>query len=295
MICNLNLRYRFQISKYREQFITLYHWYKRIAYPSVRIAFEKNQLLKKSNDYTAKDMELLRRVSINISPCDTMHAGDTRKYFNVGLSAIHCIDDVLSNISQTPSIGTILDLPSGHGRVLRFLVQRFPQAEITACEIDKKAVDYCIKHFGVRGVYSSHDLRNMSLDRQYDLIWCGSLITHMNASVINDLLAFFYRHIASNGILIFTTHGSLIADRIKKNSFDLKVTREGAPTLLSSFQQNGFAYMEYPWKDANYGISLTSTEWIKEQLAKFKDLRICYFGEHKWDSWQDVYGVIKVN
>lgn len=240
-------------------------------------------------------IELLRNVSVNISPLDTMHAGNTSHYLNVGLSAIHCIDEVLSNISQESKIVTILDFPSGHGRVLRFLVHRFPQAQITASEIDKRAVDYCIKHFGVDGAYSQHDLKNLSLGRPYNLIWCGSLITHMNASAISDLLEFFYRHSAPNGILIFTTHGSFWAERIKENPFDLKVPRGDAPGLLSSFQQSGFAYMDYPWKDPNYGISLTSPDWIKGQLAKFNDFQIIYFGEHKWDNFQDIYGVIKAN
>jgi SAM-dependent methyltransferase len=301
MFRELHLRYRLKISKFRPHIITLYQWYKKVAFPTARILLEKRQLLNKLYNNEPHDFELLRHVSVDISPHDTMHRESTSKYFNVGLSAIHCINEVLGNLSKAPEIGTILDFPSGYGRVLRFLIQRFPQAQITACEIDKRAVDYCVKHFGVRGAYSQQDLKNLSLGQLYNLIWCGSLITHLDAVGISDVLEFFHRHSAPNGILVFTTNGSFVADCIKEDSFSFTVSQEDVPSLLSSFQQSGFAYQDFPWKDSNswkesnYGFSLTSPDWIKGELAKFNDLRIIYFGEHKWDNLQDVYGVIKAN
>jgi SAM-dependent methyltransferase len=277
----------------RPQAKALYHWYKKIAYPTVRIAFEKRQLLKSPHRYEPQDFELLKNVSVSISALDGMYAGNTNHYLNVGLSAIHCINEALNQRSLPYVINTVLDLPSGYGRVLRFLVQRFQQAQITACEVDKNAVDYCAKHFGVNGAYSRIDLKNLSLGTTYDLIWCGSLITHLNRAAIGDVLEFFHRHAAPGGILVFTTHGSLAADRIRADPLSFTVPLEDAPRLLSSFEQSGFSYVNYPWEEFGYGVSLTSKDCIKEELAKFNDWHLIYFSEHKWDGLQDVYAVIR--
>ena len=60
---------------------------------------------------------------------------DGKHYYKVGLSAIRCINEALKLAGLT-KVGSILDLPCGSGRVLRFLVHQFPEAEITGCELE---------------------------------------------------------------------------------------------------------------------------------------------------------------
>src|SRR5204863_8296827 len=45
-------------------------------------------------------------------------------------------------------VGRILDLPCGYGRVMRAIRAEFPEAHITACDIDPHAVDFCAETFG---------------------------------------------------------------------------------------------------------------------------------------------------
>jgi SAM-dependent methyltransferase len=288
-----SLRYKFRTSWLRPQAKTLYGWYKAIAYPRLRIAIEKGELLKNPGGYEPQDFELLKKVSVDISSRDGMHAGNTGHYYQVGLSAIRCIDRALSQCSTAPVIKSVLDLPCGYGRVLRFLVQRFQQAQITACELDRAAVDYCVEHFGVKGAYSQASLKTLSLGTKFDLIWCGSLMTHLDRDAIGDVLEFFHRHTAPGGMVVFTTHGSLAAERIKANPVAYSVPREEAPRLITSFEQTGFSYVEYPWEGAGYGVSLTSKEFIEAELAKFSDWRPIYFGDHEWDGAQDVHAVVR--
>lgn len=47
-------------------------------------------------------------------------------------------------------VRTILDLPCGGGRVLRFLVHRFPKAEVTACELATGAAAALTPRFTTR-------------------------------------------------------------------------------------------------------------------------------------------------
>ena len=186
-----SFKYSLQTSRLRRPAKALYGWYKAIAYPRRRIEIEKLQLLQNPDRYDPQDSELIKNVSADISYRDGMHTGNTSHYFRVGMSAIRCIDRALSQCSAPPVVKKILDLPSGYGRVLRFLVLRFPQAEITASELDKAAVDYCVKHFGAKGAYSEANLKTLSLGAKFDLIWCGSLITHLDRDAIGDVLEFF--------------------------------------------------------------------------------------------------------
>ncbi len=53
--------------------------------------------------------------------------------------------------------------------------------------------------------------RNLSLPHRFDLIWCGSLITHIDEWAAVDLLDFFCRHLADRGVCVFTTLGQKFA------------------------------------------------------------------------------------
>src|SRR2546430_3513029 len=147
---------------------------------------QKKRLLA-SGTLAPDERDLLNRVESRISYQDGMYTGDGDRYFRVGLSAIQCLNDALS-IAHVESPGNILDLPCGYGRVMRFLVHRFPDATITACDLDPDAVRFCAETFGALPVRSSENFEELSFDTQFDLIWCGSLATHLNQSRIVALL-----------------------------------------------------------------------------------------------------------
>ena len=47
----------------------------------------------------------------------------------------------------------MLDFACGHGRVMRTLKAAFPDALLTACDIDRDGVDFCARTFGAAPVY----------------------------------------------------------------------------------------------------------------------------------------------
>lgn len=128
-----------------------------------------------------------------------MYTGDGRRYFSVGMSAIRCVDDALRTCDLADPT-TILDLPCGFGRVMRVLAARFPDAKITACDIRPRAVAFCVRRFKAEGVISARDFDELRFGRQFDLIWCGSLLTHMNAAQSLALLDLFARSARVGGL-----------------------------------------------------------------------------------------------
>jgi SAM-dependent methyltransferase len=209
-----------------------------------RPRLQKQRLLSDPS-FTKTERELLKNVSGKIYFNDGMYHGDGAHYFKVGLSAIHCIDEALAQADQK-EVRTILDLPCGSGRVMRFLRHRFPSAQITACELEVGPVQFCVRTFGAEPAFSSPNLDEVSLGKQFDLIWCGSLITHLNKRGIDALLRLFHRHLAASGIMIFTTNGDFVARTIPTRDFDYGLEHEQIKRIGIEYPQTGYGFEDYP-------------------------------------------------
>ena len=251
----------------------------------------QRQRLLADETLAAEEREQLAAVESRISPRDTMYTGDGAHYFKVGLSAMRAVE-AASRAANLTSVGHVLDLPCGHGRVLRFLVRRSPQAHFTACDLDRDGVDFCAETFGATPFYSHEDLDALTFDARFDLIWCGSLVTHLNEHATRSLFRLFARHLAPGGLMIFTAHGDFVARRMPRGEFDYMLTDEQIEAITRRYTQTGFGYEDYS-EQRGYGVSLTSPAWIRAQLAALGKLREVYFRERAWDDHHDVYGYVR--
>jgi len=255
-----------------------------------QVQLQKQRLLQDAS-LSAGERDLLSKVSTRIYYNDGMYHGDGMHYFKVGLSAISCINEAVENAGLT-TVRSILDFPCGSGRVLRFMVQRFPEAEVTACELERGPVEFCVRTFGARAAFSSLNLDEVSLGKKFDLIWCGSLVTHLNESGIIALLQLFRRHLAAGGLMIFTTHGDFVPGRIVRREFDYGLTPEQIEKIGTDYPRTGYGFEDYPG-EKDYGVSLTSPEWIRARIRELGGLREVFFKERGWDSHQDVFGIVR--
>jgi SAM-dependent methyltransferase len=238
------------------------------------------------------ERDLLSKASNRIYCGDMMYDGNAVDYYRVGLSAISCINEAVELAGLT-TVRSILDLPCGSGRVLRFLVHRFPEAEITACELERGPVEFCEHTFGALPAYSSANLSDVSLGKEFDLIWCGSLVTHLNDRSIRDLFRVFKRHLSAGGLLIFTTHGDFVSDRLPKREFDYMLTQEQFDRVCANYPVAGYAFEDY-LDTEDWGVSLTSPEWIRQQVSDLGGLQEVFFKERGWDNHQDVFGFVRM-
>jgi SAM-dependent methyltransferase len=144
-----------------------------------------------SRQYLAVDETVVNR---HISPADQMLSGaalDREYYFRCGRSAVERIQTSLATASiPRERVKRILDLPCGHGRVLRYLRAAFPEAEIAACDLLRDGADFCASTFGATPVYSCDEPEAIPLSPgSFDLIWVGSLFTHLDAPLWVRFLA----------------------------------------------------------------------------------------------------------
>jgi SAM-dependent methyltransferase len=257
---------------------------------------QKRSILANNSSLEPEDRALLQKVSHKISPFDTMYAAHAEHYFLTGLSALQIIKKALSQ-AKVESVRNILDMGSGYGRVMRYLAMAFPNAKLTACDTEGRGIRYCASAFGARPVYSFGNFNNLSLDHAlkdpFDVIWCGSLVTHIDERAITDLLTFFRNHLTPNGIAIFTAHGTWVAERLKNRTQLYRLQEDAIESLLSAYGKNGYGYANYP-ETIGYGISVTSPTWMHAKLKQIGSFRELFLLERGWDNHQDVYALLKI-
>jgi SAM-dependent methyltransferase len=225
--------------------------------------------------------------------------GDPDFYFFCGRSALDCIEKALDVASISPDrITRILDLPCGHGRVLRWLKAAFPGATITACDLLRGGVDFCSSTFGAVGLYSCDEPEAIRLEPGgFDLIWVGSLFTHLDAHLWVRFLTVFRKALCPGGLLVFTTHGReayrRIVDKVD-NTFSSGIGYWQRTHLLYRYERTGFGYVQYPGSESYYGFSLSHPAWVVRQLTEIEGLRIANVSERAWVTLQDVFTCVRV-
>jgi SAM-dependent methyltransferase len=255
----------------------------------------------------------LKQFEAEISPNDMMF--DTSKhYVAVILSALKLLD-YAADKGFTPAAGprAILDLPCGYGRVARGLRSRFPDAEMTVCDIDRDAVDFCARKFKATGFYGTSDFERMEIGRSFDLIWVGSLVTHLTADQTIKFIRCMMRHLSEDGVLIFTTLAGTVhltftavskvqsgyrKNKIPRKHFintikDWKMKYKVLSKMHTQLRAVGYGYQDDPrCPGTGYGHSLISRRWIEEFFAGETSIVINYV-ERGWDNYQDVIFVKK--
>jgi SAM-dependent methyltransferase len=179
-------------------------------------------------------------VNDQIAPDDGMWEGNASHYFGVGQSALHCIKvSMLAGGIET--FTNILDLPCGHGRVLRHLQHAFPRAQLTACDINMPATEFCARTFGATPVQGNESPGKIALQGNYDLIWVGSLLTHLNAKACMDFLDFFRAKLRPKGLLVFTLHGREVAGRMRGGVQTYGLDSSAIAHILKQYLEKDFA------------------------------------------------------
>ena len=221
-----------------------------------------------------------------------MYGGHPEHYFRVGLSALRNINAALSLWRQAENIQSILDLPCGHGRVLRMLAKQFPNAQIYASDIDYDASLFCQKTFGAQPLRSGTDFTTLSLGKTFDFIWCGSLITHLNEQEAVELFQFFGRHLNPGGLLMMTSHGDYAVQRIVEEHKIYGMSAEDAQCIRNGYDTVGYGYAHYPGR-TDYGIAACSPAWMKTQFQRLGGWHEVYTKPQGWDEHQDVFAFAK--
>ncbi|PZS15351.1 MAG: hypothetical protein DLM57_12950 [Pseudonocardiales bacterium] len=231
------------------------------------------------------------RVDETISPDEAMSHGDVAGYLAVGESALKAIRLALL-AARAPLPAHVLDFGCGHGRVMRWLRAAFPDARLTGADIRSDGVDFCARTFAATGVYSSLTPGAELFGERYDLIWVGSLFTHLDQPRWWEFLDLLHELLAPGGVLVMTTHGELVAERMRRGAH-YGYPESAVHSALDDYDHAGFGFM--PADDAlgSYGFSVSRPAWVVAAVLRHADLRIVSCTEAQWANHQDVLAVMR--
>lgn len=224
-------------------------------------------------------------VSQVTSPNDGMFAKTPDRYFPTGALALRCVRLAMFEARKGEAT-SILDFACGYGRALRYFRAAFPKAALTACDITADAVDFCAQEFDATPVYSKEDPAEIVLPGSFDVIWVGSLFTHIPEHRWTALLDLLASVLAKDGLLVFTTQGRNVRRQLLSRELNWALTDEAADEVVRGFDGTGFGYAD--WSGATgYGTTLNRPSWVCARIEERPGLRLIGFRERGWGR-QDV-------
>jgi SAM-dependent methyltransferase len=225
-----------------------------------------------------------------IDPADVMTDGTPGdpNYFGSAYRALRNVRLALL-AAMKADVRSILDLPSGHGRIMRVFKAAFPDAKLTACDTDADGIEFCARKFGAVPVLSKPDPEDIEIDDRFDLIYCGSLLTHVDERGWDGFLRLFERLLDDDGVLVFTTGGRRFANQIRARNRLYGHTEEAALEMLAEYERTGFSYKEWP-NATNYGVTMAAPWWTLRKLEQYPSLRLLSVTEQ---APQDVVACLK--
>jgi SAM-dependent methyltransferase len=250
----------------------------------------KFQRLSKYLSPTAGESFLHLEPLINktISPKDALYPvykkdNTERNYFVSGLRQLASFDHLLHQYSgkRLPECRSIIDFACHYGRILRCLRAALPSGKLYACDIDREAVEFCVKEFGCLPLYGSWNLEDMITDNQHDFIFCISLLTHTRKEYFSKALKRWETMLQPGGLLLFTFLGEDYIDEWTSGRLDHYVPSPVDKVTLQSkvaeFQKFGHTFQGYTTgysKTDDYGIGFLNKALIESELKAHATLKL---------------------
>ncbi len=215
-------------------------------------------------------------------------SGSWDAYRRFGASSVDVILQalVLSNLQEAR---TVLDFGCGYGRNARHLRLLFPDATLLFSDIDEDAWTFCARQFPrAEGFRSHEDFAQVDLPRDIDVIFVGSLFTHLDWNRSQALWARLFGALAPNGCFIPTFHGASCYRRMvdKPQWFN---PRGYYDPMIRDYLETGFGYQIYK-HFTSWGQNLSSIARVTE-LGAGPEADAAQLVGYKEAGWADIQDV----
>jgi SAM-dependent methyltransferase len=211
-------------------------------------------------------------------------------YKNVGEDAVRVICASLA-AAKTREVRKVLDFGCAYGRVGRHLRCVFPEASLLFCDLNTEGAQFCADKFGGRNAPAEQ------LPSDLDLVWVGSVFTHIPYERALQLFNLLFSTLAPHGLLIATFHGRRAIFMHSKHPYIAHEKWEG---ILCAYRATGAGYASYALERldylGDYGVSLTTAAAVISLAEQAPEARLISYHEAGWANHQDVavwtrYGV----
>ena len=230
----------------------------------------------------------LDQLNLALDDDDAMYAGNDRHYLSCGASALAVILSSLQ-LCGVAAPASMLDFGAGAGRVTRWLRAAFPDAAIDVCDLRISGINFCARSFRASSWVSGTDIASLRAPHQYDLIWLGSVVTHLSADDTRHLIDKVASWCRRGGLVVLSFHGRHALAR-QDSGTSPYIDNERWMVIQRDYLQHGFGYSDYPGYNG-YGISVTKPSWMAAVVEQRQDLRIVSLSERAWDGHHDIVAI----
>jgi len=167
----------------------------------------------------------------------------------------------------------ILDYGCGYGRIIRMMYYFTQPQNIFGVDPWDESIRLC-QESRLPGNFFVSDYVPKSLplaEKDFDLIYCFSVFTHLSLKTTRVVLKLLRQYIAKDGVLVITIRQE---DYWKMSgAYDLACKR--APDdLIAEHREHGFAFVPHGREpidgDITYGDSSMSLEWLAAEFPEWK-------------------------
>lgn len=249
-------------------------------------------------DHVSSEIGALQKIALEpasraISPGETMmfDPAHPEMYFFHGKSAMRLVFGALQLLGrERASVNHILDFACGHGRVTRYFRSAFPHAAITASDVDEPGVRFCAETFAAEPhVSTSGPIEAIDFGKKFDLIWVGSLLTHVDIPDWYRFVDLWQRSLNPGGILLFTYASTYVRYLARGGEF-ANLDQAALARALQAFDESGFGYLPYT-PGAGFGQTFASEAWVAQFMSRYPALRGVLHFERGWGARQNVVAV----
>ena len=223
-------------------------------------------------------------IDRTIHPADDMFKKSVRGWTDysdvVGFSATRVMLSVLGNV-RAETIGSVLDFGCGHGRVARHLRAMLPEADLYFSDIDETGSKFCASQFQGEVVEAKEDFSELQLPT-VDLIWVGSVFTHLDHARMIMLWDKLFASLNRGGALIATFRGRTMYGEMQKKADVASWTM-----LFDQYLSWGIGYQEYP-HIPEWGLSLTTIAACTDLARRHPEAWLVGYTEAGWSNVHDV-------
>lgn len=231
-------------------------------------------------------------VDLTISEGDVMFdATAPDRYLRAGANAYAAIKRLLT-LHGKGQPENILDFGCGHGRVMRWLRAAWPTANIVGADVGEAGVSFCAELFSSTEAVCGVDFDRLGPFAGQDLIWSGSVFTHLLETDSRRLFQHFRDWLVPGGIALFSSHGRAAARNMEWGTIDY-TDGLGHDHLLREFSSGRYGFTAYR-ETPNYGVSLIPSSYWYESVGERADMRVSYF-EQLWSGHHDIVALQRYN
>ena len=242
--------------------------------------------LAEDNIKVEVDFRVSKEDIMFLVPLRKMPLADAyNKYIQLGIQSRNLLKDVIRHCFQ--SNFSFLDFASGYGRLTRILSPEFNLTDYWVSDIKMDALRFQRDVFKVNTIPSSYIPEEFNPTQKFDLIFVGSLFSHLPRDLFIRWLKTLEMATTNKGVLVFSFHNIKLLD-VQETEFHFKEISEetifqNTANSLFNNENYGSAFVTHNFVRnvcdeigiSNYTLTILEKKWGIQDVAVINKSGFC--------------------